>query len=217
MPRSQQRILGLVLAAALVVTSVSDAAEKRPGASAFLQSLIIPGWGQYSLGQKNSALLFIGSELSLIGGILALKSYSASSKDDYIAMARSYARVEGEHGHDFYVDLGNWLNVDQYNEQRLRDREYEAMYTNRSDRWQWDSDEHRGEFKKVRIRSDLAKNNVVYLAGALVVNHVVSALHAGRTSALREKHLSGGTSPLEFDAVPTGALDGIAMRARLKF
>jgi hypothetical protein len=211
------RGLRLLLIMVFLTSTLVFGAERRAGGTAFLQSLIIPGWGQASLGQKNSALLFAGTELSLIGAVLALKSYSASSRDDYVALAHAYANIQGGHGHDFYVDVGNWMNVDQYNEQRLRDREFDALYTNLADHWQWDSDGHRGQFKKVRIRSDLAKNNVVYVAGALVANHIISALHAGRTAAVRQQRAGRGLSSWNLQAVPTARLDGVAMQAHVSF
>jgi hypothetical protein len=172
------RLLTILLIGVCSLTA--SAADKRPGGTAFIKSLVVPGWGQYSLGQKNSALAFFGADLALIGGMLTLNAYGHSTKADYHALAAAYAGVTGNHSKTFYVDVGNWMTVDQFNEQRLRNREYDALYTSASDRWAWDSNAHRDLMKQTRIKSDRALNSVLYLVGGMVLNHVASAIHAGR-------------------------------------
>jgi len=182
----------------LSVASFAHADETATGKSAFLKSLAVPGWGQYSLGQPNSALAFFGGELALVGGILTLNAYGRSARDDYRALAVAHAGVTGDHDHDFYVDVGNWMNVDQYNERRLRDRDYDALYTSSLDRWAWDSEEHRAEMERIRVKSDRAFNSVIYVVGAMVANHIASAIHAGRTAA-RLRAESENVSPTSWN------------------
>ncbi len=189
---------------------------KGQGQTAFLQSLVLPGWGQYSLGQKNAAIAFFGAEAAMIGGMLAMNEYGSSARDDYIAMAHAEAGVEGDHEHDFYVDVGNWLNTDQFNEQRLRNREFDALYRLSSQRWEWKSDDRRGEFKKLRIRSDRAFNNILYLVGGLVLNHVVAGIHAGRSAALRNSE-SAPLSQWDVKVKPLRAEKGAKMSFTYRF
>ncbi|MDD5087518.1 MAG: hypothetical protein PHI18_01800 [bacterium] len=187
-----------IAAISLAILSACMTAEARaaaPGKSAFLKSLVIPGWGQYSLGQPNSALAFFGGELVLVGGMLTLDAYGRSTRDDYQALARIYGGVVGGHDHDFYVDVGNWMTVDQYNERRLRERDYDALYTSTTDRWSWDSNAHRAEMERIRVKSDRAFNSVIYLVGAMVANHIASAIHAGRTSARLRAQSQAALSP----------------------
>lgn len=191
------RILTVALAILACLTAV-EAQEAPAGKSAFLKSLVIPGWGQYSLGQPNSALTFFGGDLALVGGMLALNAYGRSARDDYKALATAHAGVTGDHDHDFYVDVGNWMNVDQYNERRLRDRDYDALYTSPLDRWAWDSEEHRSEMERIRVKSDRAFNSVIYVVGAMVANHIASAIHAGRTAA-RLRAESENVSPTSWN------------------
>jgi hypothetical protein len=185
-------ILGIVLL--LLVGEVYPAeTAKNPGGTAFIKSFLVPGWGQYSLGRTNEALTFFGAELMLVGGMFALNDYGKSTRNDYEAMAAAYAGVTGSHSHDFYVDIGNWRTVDEFNERRLQGRQFDALYTDPNDRWAWDSDEHRAEMEKIRIRSDRAFNNILYFAGGMVLNHIVSAIHAGRYAA---RHREQPSSPL---------------------
>ncbi len=178
----------------LLLPSLLAAAPSKPRRGAFLQSLVVPGWGQYSLGRKDAALGFFGTELLMFGGMLTLRSYGSSAKTDYIAMAATYAGVTGDHPHSFYVDVGNWMSVDDFNERRLQERSFGELYTAESDRWEWDSDQHRAEMRNRRIKSDRAYNSVLYLVGGVVLNHVASAIHAGRASAQRS-HADAGSAP----------------------
>jgi hypothetical protein len=166
----------------------SEAKDASRSGSAFFKSLIVPGWGQLELGHRSAALTFFGTEMALVGGMLALNSYGTASRSDYHSLAAAYAGVMGDHDHDFYVDVGNWLSVDEYNERRLRDRQFDALYTSPEDRWYWDSEEHRSQMERARIRSDGAFNKIFYLVGGLAINHVAAAIHAGRTqTTLHEK------------------------------
>jgi hypothetical protein len=182
MPTSMRRSMVMFLLVIIPLTSAA-AEPSRADKAAFLKSLVIPGWGQYSLGRKNAALAFFGADLALIGGMLSLRSYGSSTRDDYKALASAYAGISGDHGHAFYVDVGNWLTVDQFNQQRLLNRQYDELYTDPVERWAWDTDAHRAQMENTRIKSDRAFNSVLYLVGGMVLNHVASAIHAGRLSA----------------------------------
>jgi hypothetical protein len=177
----------MVLMVALLPFAAFGKAPDK-GGGAFLKSLLVPGWGQYTLGQKNAALAFFGTDMLLIGGMLSLNSYGHSTRIDYKAMAAAYAGVVGNHNHDFYVDVGNWMTTREFNERRLQGREFDALYTARDDQWSWTSDERRAEMEKTRIKSDRAFNSVLYLVGGMVMNHVISAVHAGRTAAVHREH-----------------------------
>jgi hypothetical protein len=172
--------------ALLLLPTLLVGAETKGKKAAFLQSLVVPGWGQYSLGKKNAALAFFGTELALIGGMYSFRAYGRSARDDYKSMAAAYAGVVGNHPHDFYVDVGNWISVDAYNERRLQERNFDQLYTGADEQWQWDSDQHRAEMRLRRVKADRAFNSVLYLVGGLVLNHVASAIHAGRASSKLE-------------------------------
>lgn len=202
----------------LTLTGGAQAADAPRGKSAFLKSLVIPGWGQYELGQRNTALSFIGAELAMIGGMLSVQAYGRSTRDDYEALAVAHAGVKGDHGHDFYVDVGNWMNVDLYNERRLRDRDYDALYTSSTDRWAWDTEEHRAEMENVRVKSDRAFNSIIYFVGGIVLNHVASAIHAGRSSVrLRAKSQTSTTDAWRLHVQPCTDGPGCSFILSLRF
>jgi hypothetical protein len=203
----------------LVVAIPAVAAEKKQSGnhSAFLKSLFVPGWGQYSLGRKNAALTFFGAELMLVGGMLTLNAYGRSARADYQALAAAYAGVQGSHAHDFYVDVGNWMTVDQFNVRRLQLRQFDAIYTDPADRWAWDSDAHRAQMEMNRIRSDKAFNNVLYVVGGLVLNHVASAIHAGRMAVVDREKAAPKESSWNVDVQTVVPHSGLAVRFTRSF
>jgi hypothetical protein len=195
-----------------------SAATPKAGGAPFLKSLIIPGWGQYGLGQKNAALAFFGADIILLGGALTLQSYGKSAEQDYKALAEAHAQVTGDHGHSFYVDVGNWMTVEEYNEERLRDRQYDALYTSAGDAWNWDNVNNRDLMKKTRVKSDRAFNRIYYFAGGMILNHLAAALHAGRVAAGRKAHSNlQQSSGLQFGVTPLTSSKGLLVSVSRSF
>ena len=216
----RKTIISFLIPVLLLTTLVAPAQAEGKGGSSFLQSLLIPGWGQYSLGQKNSALLFISAEVLCLSGILSLRAYGSSARDDYKALAAAHAGVVGDHEHDFYVDVGNWMSVDGYNNQRMLERNFSSLYTSDNDVWNWDSEDNRATMEKTRIRSDRAFNSVIYFAAGMAVNHLASAIHAGRQDAIKQKEdlsENGSSRKVRLDWSPMVASDGIGLRFNCRF
>lgn len=215
--RPQLRFVVLLLLLVLPASLFAQPSER--GRSAFLKSLVVPGWGQYSLGRKNSALGFLGADVMLVGGMLTLSSYGRSTRADYKALASAYAGVVGDHDHDFYVDVANWMTVDEYNERRLQQRDFDALYTSAADYWAWDTEDHRAEMENLRIKSDRAFNNIIYLVGGVVLNHIASAIHAGRLAARLRAQEQADVGPLkwDFNVEPVTPSVGIQLRVTRNF
>ena len=217
-PPRFSRLVAALLLLTLSLPAFAEDKKQESNKSAFLKSFVIPGWGQYSLGRKNAALTFFGAELMLIGGMFTLNAYGRSTRADYQALAAAYAGVQGSHSHDYYVDVGNWMTVDQFNERRLQERNFDALYTSPSDQWSWDSDAHRAQMEMNRIRSDRAFNNVLYLVGGLVLNHVASAIHAGRLAAIEREHAATPkTTSWNVDFQTITPSNGLAVRFTRSF
>ncbi len=153
--------------------------KKRRG-KAFARSLLLPGWGQFSEGRHAAGYTFLAAEVGLIAGFLGLRTYGSWLEDDYITYARQHAGVAGDHSHDFYVDIGNWDDRRSFNEQRIRDRNFDRIYTGPGTEWDWDDEASREWFKSLRISSDRARQNAFLFIGGLLLNHIISAVEAGR-------------------------------------
>ncbi|MCB1059622.1 MAG: hypothetical protein KDB65_05290 [Calditrichaeota bacterium] len=175
----KRSILLLAFAALFLLPPVSYSAEKK-GQAAFLKSLVIPGWGQYENGRPTHALAFFSADLLFLGAALSLNHNGRQLRDSYEAFAATHAGVIGSHGKDFYVDVANWMNVYDFNDQRMSERNFGALYDTYSEYWSWDSDADRARMDQMRVDSDRSYNRVVFAVALMGVNHIVSAFHAAR-------------------------------------
>jgi hypothetical protein len=94
------------------------------------------------------------------------------------AYAASHAGVDPA-GKDMYyfTDIGNYENIYEYNDQKLRYREVELLYPLTGEYfWAWDSPSARRTFDKMRIKSATALRNATFAIGGLVANRIVSML-----------------------------------------
>jgi len=142
------------------------------------KSSVFPGWGQKELGNKKHHKIFLITEVSLL--LTCFTSYGFSKHLEY--KFQSYAsqhaglRSKGK-DRQFWVDIGNYLNTQMHNEEHLRWREHDALYES-NDLWNWDSDKSMKKFEKIRIKSDQLAINGKFIAGAILVNHIISAIDA---------------------------------------
>jgi len=172
-----------VFAASTLTGGTTADKEKRIRQSkAFWQSLLIPGLGQLAMNRKSAGYAFLTAEIALVGSLVGLRTYASRLEDDYRLYAHQHAGVSTGHEHMYYVDIGNWMNERLYNDERLRDRDFEALYSNPEDAWTWDSDANRQSFKTMRLNSDQARNTAVLVVGGMLINHLFSAIDAARSS-----------------------------------
>ncbi len=174
------RVTLSLLIAGTVMMAQSPSGYTRQGPSPVIRSLILPGSGEYSLGNKKSGSFFFMTELALVTGVLlssATTKYGLTSLQSYAA---EYASISTSSKADqFWVDIGNYDSREAYNAEHLRWREYEALYNNdQSWNWDWKSTAHRKKFRDLRIKNDRLKQTTQFLIGAVVLNHLVSAIDA---------------------------------------
>jgi hypothetical protein len=171
-----------ILAASFLLTG-----NGRPGYAgdvpdqkkAFLMSLLVPGLGQYYSGSRGYAKLFFAAEIALWGTYYYNTSMKHSTRDDYLAFAALHAGVNpGGRGESYLNAVGGFNSSFDYNNWQLT-RESPIQYSG-SDGWQWDAEADRGRFKQLR-ESELNYDNAMkYCVAGLVLNHMLSALHASK-------------------------------------
>ena len=52
--------------------------------------------------------------------------------------------------------------------------------------WEWDRDESRLRYRELRNASQHAQRQALYVTGLVVVNHLVSAIHAARVASAEQ-------------------------------
>lgn len=171
-------LLIIPLIGALFSPLTGQTVSKNKPQNPIIQSAILPGWGESTLGHPRTARIFNISE-----GILWLTFFtnvtaSEIQHKNYIAFAAEHAAVTtAGKDHKFWVDMGNYNSLDDYNAEHLRNRDVNDLYPSQSTwNWTWDSSKNRSKFERIRINSDLWKQGATFVAGGIVLNHLLSII-----------------------------------------
>ncbi len=156
--------------------------DKKSAALAAVYSLLLPGMGELYVGNYGSGKYFTIAEGALWLGWGGMQWYGSWLQNDARQFAVQYAEVSQEGKSDqYYIDIGNFKDVYIYNEQVLRGRDVFKTYDPNSPYyWQWDTDVHREEYRQLRVSSDEIFNNSRFLIAVIGINHLISAINAGR-------------------------------------
>ena len=143
-----------------------------------LKSAILPGWGQSELGEKKKEKLFTIFEFSALAACFASYGVSKHIQYNFKTFAANHANVKNfDNDRQFWVDIGNYINPDSHDNEHLRWRENDKLYRNNS-LWNWDSYDNMKKFEKLRIKSDFLDRQGKFIAGAILLNHIISAIDA---------------------------------------
>ena len=154
--------------------------QNSNGLSPIVKSFLLPGWGEYTLEKPNRGRIFILSETALWTSFAGALIVSNNYTDLFQAYAADYAGVETS-GKDrqFWVDVGNYESLNGHNEEHLRFRDYDAIYPMNSEwHWEWTSEEKRLQYRDYRVASDTWNLGAKFIAGSIVINHIISAIDA---------------------------------------
>jgi hypothetical protein len=158
---------------------------------AVVASLLVPGMGELYAGSFETGKYHLIAEGGLWLTYAGFRIHANSLQQDAQTFAVQHAGANFDNKDDQYpVNIGNFINTDEYNLTRLRNRESDFLYSGSQYSWQWDSDANRTQFKDLRIRSGEVKNNSKFVIAAVIVNHLLSAFSAGKKAAAYNRSLS---------------------------
>ncbi|MBW7887995.1 MAG: hypothetical protein H3C35_06495 [Bacteroidetes bacterium] len=189
---------------------------KKSASTAVIYSLLLPGMGElYADG-------FDDGKYSLISeGVLWFTYYGFQQYGNWIQTdARNFASVHAGailsgKNEAYFVNIGNFQDTYEYNEKKLQDRDITKVYqTNNDYFWKWDSEVNRQRYREMRVSSDIVFNNGKFVIGAIIVNHIISAVNAARLVRIynNKANETMGTWWLESSLHNRGALpDGITL------
>jgi hypothetical protein len=204
---------GLDLMNASPARSLQDAqttppSHKSPGLAA-LYSLLIPGMGELYAENFASGKYFLVAEGVLWLGYAAMEIHGNGLRDDARVFAVANAGISAEGKDDqFFVDVGNFLTIDDYNDKKLRDREPEKLYDPLAGyAWRWNSDAARMTFREQRVASETMYNNQKFVGAAILINHVISAINAARAAIAYNNAQEQILGDLQLSARVLGGMD----------
>lgn len=160
---------------------LTAAQSPEPG-GAFLRSLAMPGWGHYYADRQNwnRGKLHLAADILLIAGLTGSVIQERNLHTTYHTQASLKAGVDIKNrGRSFHLAVGGYENLGAYNDYQLRSRNWNRLFPDeRENRWEWRSEEDRRHYNELRSRRENAKNRVPMIAGAMVVNRILSAISA---------------------------------------
>ncbi|MFN3562296.1 MAG: hypothetical protein ACK4XY_02545 [Chloroherpetonaceae bacterium] len=152
-------------------------------------SLLLPGMGEVYAGNFQSGRYFLGAEIAMLLGIGTQYVRGSSFESDYKVLARTNAGVSGDKDEQFWRDISSFSSIDDFNADRLRNRDFGRLYNPQTHFWQWNSEVDRRQFRDLRIQSDKAYQSIYYFFAAMGINRVLSMINAVRgINAFNETH-----------------------------
>ena len=145
-----------------------------------IKSFLVPGWGQSDLGFKNRSKIYNYVEVGILISFFSSSKLSNEIKRNYITYASEHAGIiANDKDREFWVDIGNYNSINDYNNEHLRNREFGDLYPqSKKWSWNWDSEKNRTYFESNRIQADKLKLFSSFTLGALFVNHFISSIDA---------------------------------------
>ncbi len=176
-------------------------AKKKSPALAALYSLLIPGLGEYYAEGFGSGKFFSIAEGALWLTYATFDIYGSEQRSDSRTFAASHAGINPAGKDDeFFVDIGNFANTQEFNNKRLRERDLNRVYNDAAYQWSWDSDASRLQFKDIRNSGENALNNRKFVVSAIIINHIASAINAARAAISYNKSMSEQMGEVQFKA-----------------
>jgi hypothetical protein len=197
-----------------------EAAEPISPTRAVLYSLLLPGLGDYALGNKSRASAFFIAEGVIWISYAVFQVQGHQREDEYQSLAVRFAGV-GSTGHsdEFYATIRDYDSSEDYEadvkiEGRFAigdpagidpdalDRYFAENRVSDYEPWQWESVERQLQYSEVRSASKTSYRRADYMIAAAAANRLVSAVVA--YAAAR-----GARAPREvgyrFDVTPSSA------------
>lgn len=209
-------------ASAPYALSDNGATIKKKQSVAVLYSLILPGMGEWYAQDLGSGKYSLVAEATLWLTYVSFQQYGTWYQSDARQFASAHAgAVLAGKGDQFFVNIGNFDNVYDYNDQKLRERDLADVYDPAAGYfWSWDTDADRARFRAMRVSSDKIFNNSRFVIGAVLLNHIISAVNAARLVRNYNKNADMGLGSLQLEPNMIGGLgqiDGMRLTYTQRF
>ena len=151
------------------------------------KSMILPGWGENSLGYKEKGRLFLLSEYIMWSTFIFADGQYDSYRSDYRSYAEHYANVNWNGKNNlFAARVGNYRSLYLYNLHTLQDF-IPANYTDSNGAddtdpsheyyWNWENgDEQRFKYDRWRNKSENYDKAKGFIAAGIIINRIISVL-----------------------------------------
>jgi hypothetical protein len=186
----------------------SSTPRKKTTGLAAIYSLLLPGMGELYAEGFESGKYFLIAEGALWLTYASFEIYGNQIADDARAYAQAHAGINlVRKDEQYFVDIGNFRNITEFNQKQLRDYEFSRVYSNTAlYHWEWDTEASRALYRDQRVASDNMLNNRKFVIAAIVINHIGSAINAVRSAINYNKSLDEQLGSLSMHAEVLGGL-----------
>ena len=160
-----------------------------------LYSLLLPGMGELYGGDYSTGKYFTIVEAASWLTYFGLDYYSRNEKQNYedFAVANAGVTRTGK-DNSYWANIGIYMNIDQYNSAMDLQWQFDEVYNRDNFYWKWKSNSDRAAYRNMWVASEHAKTALNYVAGAMVLNRIVSAINAVRVIKLHNKKIKSVSS-----------------------
>lgn len=176
-------LIGLVLTPSFLLAQEFESDTNLPSPkTAFLRSLVVPGWGHHYVDNTN----WTRGQYHLAADVVMLLSYAGLKvRGNYLeteletyALSRANADIRGR-GRTFTLAVANFNNLEDYNNYQLRVRNWDNLLADTPvNQWNWDEEASRLQYQDMRERVDKNDNQLPTIITLMVLNRVVSGISA---------------------------------------
>ena len=167
---SRSPVNGVQLADSSTAWNPSDepSAERKDVTAAVVYSLLLPGMGELYAGNYGIGKYFTIVEGALWVTLIGFDRYANWIQNDAREFATEHAGISiAGKDNQYFVEIGNYINVQAYNAQALRDRDPLSLYNEQSSyAWSWDSPANLQLYSNMRINSDQWFDNTHFVVAA---------------------------------------------------
>lgn len=172
------------------VAATEDSLAAPTGRSlVFLRSLVVPGWGESVMarskpGLKHRGRLHFWLDVGLLASAWTLNRVGDIKREEYQSYAQDAAGAS-PHGDssDYWVNVSNYMSLDEYNLAMLQTGRLSRVI-GEEDRWEWQDRSAFIRYRDLRARSERAYSQVLAVSGAILINHLLSGVHALQLSRI---------------------------------
>ncbi|MCC7431381.1 hypothetical protein IT568_11095 [bacterium] len=164
--------------------ALTGSARKNP-ALAGLLSVLVPGFGEFYVGNEKKAYSFLTTEILLFGAYFGMKKYGSSLENDAISFGSLNSGVDLRNKNDdFRTSVALFMSLEEYNLAQIQNRFYGRVYKPTvENNWDWKgSVKNRREFRSSLRDGRDYQDKAKFLGFAIFANHVISAIDASFTA-----------------------------------
>jgi hypothetical protein len=169
---------------------IQDTPQRKKPILGILYSLILPGMGELYAESYSSGKYFTIAEGALWGVFIGMNSYANWQQDRYKSYAVSKAGITTDgKDEEYYSIISQYLSIEEYNDERALQREFDAMFKTDRFIWKWDSEQDMEKYRELWVSSEQTFNDVRFVVGAMLLNRLASAINAVRLVSAYNKRL----------------------------